>query len=208
MAGILLWSRDPITKEIVFLFHKTFAGKKVGFWMDCGGGGKRTDPNIEFSAIREFNEETMAMFLFDDNLILENNEEIKKITEIVEKEKTDDVEKYLCMFNERLQKCILKTKDYFDRHISTIISFKGGFRLFLVPSPIHFELSALNHVFSLMKRRKEFFWVSYATLVKEPATRLHPRLRSLKPSLMPILKDIQEIQEKKQKQVNETQQKL
>ena len=53
--------------ELVFLFHAMSRvsigkqSKKLGFYVDCGGGGKEGE-SLKVTAIREFNEETMWVY--------------------------------------------------------------------------------------------------------------------------------------------------
>ena len=51
--------------EVLFLFQKTFTGRKVGYLIDFGGGlGDGED--YRATAVREFVEETETMYLADD----------------------------------------------------------------------------------------------------------------------------------------------
>jgi 8-oxo-dGTP pyrophosphatase MutT (NUDIX family) len=51
--------------EVMFLFQKTFTGRKVGYLIDFGGGlGEGED--YRATAVREFVEETETMYLADD----------------------------------------------------------------------------------------------------------------------------------------------
>ena len=51
--------------EVLFLFQKTFTGRKVGYLIDFGGGlGDGED--YRSTAVREFVEETETMYLTDD----------------------------------------------------------------------------------------------------------------------------------------------
>ena len=51
--------------EVLFLFQKTFTGRKVGYLIDFGGGlGDGED--YRAAAVREFVEETETMYLTDD----------------------------------------------------------------------------------------------------------------------------------------------
>jgi len=51
--------------ELLFLFQKTFSGRKTGYLVDFGGGlGKGED--YRATAMREFVEETETMYLGDD----------------------------------------------------------------------------------------------------------------------------------------------
>jgi len=51
--------------EVLFLFQKTFSGRKVGYLIDFGGG-LAAGENYRTTAVREFVEETETMYLADD----------------------------------------------------------------------------------------------------------------------------------------------
>ena len=51
--------------ELLFLFQKTFVGRKVGYLIDFGGG-LGTGEDYRRAALREFVEETETMYLGDD----------------------------------------------------------------------------------------------------------------------------------------------
>jgi len=51
--------------RVHFLFHKTFSGRRMGFLVDFGGGG-RDGETYKQTAIREFVEETDTMYLASD----------------------------------------------------------------------------------------------------------------------------------------------
>jgi 8-oxo-dGTP pyrophosphatase MutT (NUDIX family) len=51
--------------EVLFLFQKTFTGRKVGHLIDFGGGLGAGEDYVE-TAIREFVEETETMYFTDD----------------------------------------------------------------------------------------------------------------------------------------------
>lgn len=62
-AGVLPFCvRDG---KVHFLFHKTFSGRRAGFLVDFGGGGREGETYRQ-TAIREFIEETDTMFLEPD----------------------------------------------------------------------------------------------------------------------------------------------
>ena len=53
------------TGGVHFLFHKTFSGRRTGCLVDFGGGSEPGEGHRQ-TAMREFIEETEAMFLADD----------------------------------------------------------------------------------------------------------------------------------------------
>ena len=60
--------------EVLFLFQKTFTGRKVGYLIDFGGGlGDGED--YRATAVREFVEETETMYLADDLSVACRSEE-------------------------------------------------------------------------------------------------------------------------------------
>ncbi|MCW8963647.1 MAG: NUDIX domain-containing protein [Gammaproteobacteria bacterium] len=74
--------------EVLFLFQKTFTGRKVGHLIDFGGGlGDGED--YRSTAVREFVEETETMYLADDLKVARRSEErirqqIKDVDELFE----------------------------------------------------------------------------------------------------------------------------
>jgi len=48
-------------RQVLFLFHKTFSGRRAGHLVDFGGGGEPGESHRQ-TAIREFIEETETMF--------------------------------------------------------------------------------------------------------------------------------------------------
>ncbi len=52
--------------QVLFLFHKTFSGRRAGSLVDFGGGGEKGESHRQ-TAIREFIEETETMY-FSDNI--------------------------------------------------------------------------------------------------------------------------------------------
>jgi 8-oxo-dGTP pyrophosphatase MutT (NUDIX family) len=62
-AGVIPFA--VINGEVCFLFQKTFTGRKVGYYIDFGGGLGEGEDYRE-TAIREFIEETETMYFSDD----------------------------------------------------------------------------------------------------------------------------------------------
>jgi len=75
--------------EVLFLFQRTFTGRKVGYLIDFGGGLSDKE-DYRATAVREFVEETETMYLAD-NLQLafrsedQVREQIKAVEEIFER---------------------------------------------------------------------------------------------------------------------------
>jgi len=53
-------------EQVLFLFHKTFSGRRAGHLVDFGGGGEPGESHRQ-TAIREFIEETETMY-FSENI--------------------------------------------------------------------------------------------------------------------------------------------
>ena len=62
-AGLIPFARRGDGVE--FLFHRTFSGRRAGLLVDFGGGSRPGEPQSD-TALREFVEETEAMYLADD----------------------------------------------------------------------------------------------------------------------------------------------
>lgn len=63
-AGVIPFA--AVNGEVRFLFHKTFTGRRAGFLVDFGGGGREGE-SYRDTAVREFIEETETMY-FSDNV--------------------------------------------------------------------------------------------------------------------------------------------
>jgi 8-oxo-dGTP pyrophosphatase MutT (NUDIX family) len=63
-AGVIPFSVSE--GKVYFLFQTTFTGRKVGYYIDFGGGLDAGE-NFREAAIREFVEETETMY-FSDNV--------------------------------------------------------------------------------------------------------------------------------------------
>jgi hypothetical protein len=70
--------------RVLFLFHKTFSGRRAGLLVDFGGGA-RPGENHRQTAIREFIEETEAMFFSDNTHAVATREQVQVQTELLEK---------------------------------------------------------------------------------------------------------------------------
>ena len=62
-AGIIPYALYQ--NQLLFLFHRTFSGRRAGLLVDFGGGCQASETHQQ-TAAREFVEETEAMFLADD----------------------------------------------------------------------------------------------------------------------------------------------
>ncbi|MDH3871059.1 MAG: NUDIX domain-containing protein [Gammaproteobacteria bacterium] len=51
--------------QVLFLFHRTFSGRRAGLLVDFGGGGEQDESHRQ-TAIREFLEETETMYFSED----------------------------------------------------------------------------------------------------------------------------------------------
>jgi len=72
------------TGKVHFLFHKTFSGRRTGFLVDFGGGG-RDGETYRQTAIREFVEETDTMYLASDiSRARRTSERIEAQTKVIE----------------------------------------------------------------------------------------------------------------------------
>ena len=70
--------------EVRFRFHKTFSGRRAGCLVDFGGGSETGESHRQ-TAMREFIEETEAMFLANDPArVIRNREEMERQLIILE----------------------------------------------------------------------------------------------------------------------------
>jgi 8-oxo-dGTP pyrophosphatase MutT (NUDIX family) len=135
-------------KEVLFLFQKTFTGRKVGYLIDFGGGlGDGED--YRTTAVREFVEETETMYLADD---------------LGGARRSDD----------RVKKQIARVEEIFDRTLSAHPHWwcrrdpgnpekPRDWRTYFIEFPFR-DISALNSEWTSdssgrFKKRRELVWI-------------------------------------------------
>jgi len=134
--------------EVLFLFQKTFSGRKVGYLIDFGGG-LAAGENYRTTAVREFVEETETMYLADDLEVASRSED-------------------------RLREQITLVEDIFDRTLSAHPHWwrrrdpgnpgkSRDWRTYFIEFPFR-DISTLNSEWKSdtsgrFKKRRELVWI-------------------------------------------------
>jgi 8-oxo-dGTP pyrophosphatase MutT (NUDIX family) len=168
--------------EVLFLFQRTFTGRKVGFLIDFGGGlGDGED--YRATAVREFVEETETMYLADDLRLARRSEE-------------------------RVKEQIALVEDLFDRTLSAYPDWwrrrdpgnpekSRDWRTYFIEFPFR-DISALNSEWQSdtsgrFKKRRELVWIPANRLLdiydRSPGD-LWKRVRQLEDA-SPLIREIQ-----------------
>jgi len=156
-AGIL-----PFTihnSQIVFLFHQTHRGKKVGFFVDFGGAIDVNDVDSFYTACREFNEETAGL-LYLSKRELEN---IKILG--TEKEIAKNVKQATEIMYQELK----------NVHKWMIEHPFSGYKLYITPIQRYMDASVLNKYYETAEKKRTFSWIKIDDLISEKIS-LHPRI--------------------------------
>lgn len=146
-AGVIPLSvRDG---EVFFLFQKTFSGRKVGYFIDFGGGLAEGE-GYRATAVREFVEETETMYLADDlSVARRSNERIAEQISIVDEIFEHTLSAHPHWWCRRKPGNPNKPKDW---------------RTYCIEFPFR-DISALNNEWASdtggrFKKRRELVWVS------------------------------------------------
>lgn len=134
--------------EVLFLFQRTFTGRKVGHLIDFGGGlGEGED--YYATAVREFVEETETMYLADDLRVARRSEgRIKEQITVVEDLFNQTLSTYPHWWRRRKPGNSEKPKDW---------------RTYFIKFPFR-DISALNDEWKSdttgrFKKRRELVWI-------------------------------------------------
>jgi len=153
--------------DVLFLFHTTFEGKKVGFLMDCGGRCF-DDESSELNAAREFAEETcgyLGFFTPSSNLKEEPHSSISGAS------------------NEMLHKLrgpkVLK--------VSFQSSLSSTYTVFF--TRVEYVPQQLLSLHVSANKKREFLWISSSSLLYPPLP-YHPRIAKFTEKLPHMLDHI------------------
>jgi len=152
-AGVIPFA--AIDGEVNFLFQKTFTGRKVGYFIDFGGGLGEGE-NYRETAIREFVEETETMYFSND---------VKQARRTVEsvKDQTPIVE---ALFDETLA----IHPDWCCRRAPGNPLKPKQWQTFFIEFPCR-DIEVLNREWetdtvSRFKKRRELVWISGSELLE------------------------------------------
>jgi 8-oxo-dGTP pyrophosphatase MutT (NUDIX family) len=141
--------------EVLFLFQKTFSGRKAGYLVDFGGGmGDNED--FRMTAVREFVEETETMY-FADDLGSANRSE-------------DRVNRQIGMVDALFEHTLAKYPHWWRRRIRENPGKVGKeWRSYFIEFPYR-DITALNREWESdtsgrFKKRRELVWVSADSLL-------------------------------------------
>lgn len=158
--------------QVMFLFQKTFTGRKVGHLIDFGGGlGEGED--YRATAVREFVEETETMYFSDDLSTASRSEQrVQAQISVVDKLFERTLSRYPHWWRQRKSVDPEKPKDW---------------RSYFIEFPYR-DISLLNREWALdssgrFKKRRELAWVTADNLLKiysESPDLLWKRVRQLR----------------------------
>jgi len=134
--------------EVLFLFQKTFSGRKVGYFIDFGGGlGEGED--YRATAVREFVEETETMYL------AENPGEAYRSDQRVTEQ--------IARVDEIFEHTLSVHPDWWRRRNPGASKHPKDWRTYFIEFPFR-DISALNSEWASdtsgrFKKRREMVWV-------------------------------------------------
>ena len=152
-AGVIPFA--VIAGEVNFLFQKTFTGRKVGYFIDFGGGLGEGE-NYRQAAIREFVEETETMYLSNDvQQARRTVESVKNQIPVVE-----------ALFNETLA----AHPDWYCRRAPGNPLHSKQWQTFFIEFPYR-DINVLNREWQTdtvnrFKKRRELVWLSASELLE------------------------------------------
>ena len=146
-AGVIPFT--VISGTVNFLFQKTFTGRKVGCFIDFGGG-LGDGENYRETAIREFIEETETMYF---------SSEIQQASRTVER-----VNRQIPVVAALFEKTLAAHPDWCCRRAPGNPLKPKQWKTFFIEFPYR-DISTLNHEWETdtvnrFKKRRELFWVS------------------------------------------------
>jgi len=152
-AGVIPFA--VIDGEVSFLFQKTFTGRKVGYYIDFGGG-LGEDEDYRETAIREFVEETETMY-FSNN--------VQQASRTVESVR-NQIPIVAALFDETLA----VHPDWYCRRAPGNPLNPKQWLTFFIEFPYR-DIDALNREWetdtaSRFKKRRELVWVSGSGLLE------------------------------------------
>ena len=152
-AGVIPFA--VIAGEVNFLFQKTFTGRKVGYFIDFGGGLGEGE-NYRQAAIREFVEETETMYFSNDvQQARRTVESVKNQIPVVE-----------ALFNETLA----AHPDWYCRRAPGNPLHSKQWQTFFIEFPYR-DINVLNRewqtdMVNRFKKRRELVWLSASKLLE------------------------------------------
>ena len=168
-AGVLPFAVSD--GKVYFLFQKTFAGRKVGYLIDFGGG-LGADEDYRETAIREFVEETETMYFSD---------EVQQASRTVE-----SVENQIPIVKALFDETLMEHPDWCCRRGPGNTLKPKQWQTFFVEFPYR-DIEVLNRewvtdMVGRFKKRRELVWVSADELLaiyENAPDKLWKRVRQL-----------------------------
>lgn len=179
-CGVIVYSVDPETGKLVFLFQKLKNPKSKKYFGLCDKGGKRIGrENLFVTAAREFCEETGCMFYFKEkNKKYQYN--IMKGAGVDYNEKIADL--FMCEINSAVNYYVNKLRNN-PKYI--IAGYKHRYITYFLHVPYipveDLPKSEDPHIIfpdDDFDRERELFWVNYNDLVNKEIYEFHGRLRA------------------------------
>jgi len=165
-AGIIPFTQKNNTAY--FLFHKTFKGRRAGLLVDFGGGSN-TGESYQQTAIREFIEETEAMF-FAENI----------------KTPDEDINSQFTVLANLLHKTQQQYPDWWCSRRRREDQVQKDWKTFFVEVDYK-DLNPMNYAWATdainrFVKRRELLWVSsddLVTIIEKAPEKLWKRVREL-----------------------------
>ena len=142
-------------EEVLFLFQKTFTGRKVGYLIDFGGGlGDGED--YRTTAVREFVEETETMYLADDPGVARRSE--------------DRVREQITLVEEIFERTLTGHPHWWRRRDPGNLEKPRDWRTYFIEFPYR-DISILNSEWESdtsgrFKKRRELVWIPAGRLLE------------------------------------------
>ena len=159
------------TGGVHFLFHKTFSGRRAGCLVDFGGGAEPGESHRQ-TAMREFIEETEAMFLAADPArVVRNN---------------DEMNRQLDQLDSIFERTLAAHPDWWCARADRASGRPRDWKTFFVEFDYR-DVAAMNRAWEMddgrrFTKRRELIWVPAATLCsyyQNSPQRLWKRVRQL-----------------------------
>jgi hypothetical protein len=136
-------------EEVLFLFQKTFTGRKVGYLIDFGGGVGAGE-NHRATAVREFVEETETMYLADDLAVARRS--------------PDRIREQITLVEAIFERTLSKHPHWWCQRRSADVEKPKDWRTYFIEFPFR-DISEMNKAWQSdtsgrFKKRRQLVWLA------------------------------------------------